>query len=550
MKINLKQLSSLEKVFLTNNQEWEEITHASVLKGEKFSYQIAYICDGDIKVDARLKIESDLIDCISVYKIGNVPSELPVFTQLLDSKYIRTEPGLFPDVLYPMDVKAGEEFEIINKKRHAIWITASINPETKAGIYPIKIVFEPSENNDNNTEISKTFELEVIDAVLPKQTLIHTEWFHADCIAVQYNLEMLSREHWEMIEKFIKMAVDGGINMILTPIFTPPLDTKVGGERPTIQLVDVSKNGSKYSFGFENLEKWIDMCLKNGVEYFEMSHLFSQWGAKYCPKIMATVDGEYKQIFGWNNEAICPEYDEFLKTFLPNLTNFLETKGIDKVTYFHISDEPLSEEHKETYEKAKNIVADLLKNYKIIDALSEVDFYTSGLVENPIPSNDHIHKFIESGAKNLWTYYCCAQCVDVSNRFMSMPSYRNRILGTQLYKYDIIGFLQWGYNFYYSQYSKRKINPFLVTDADSAFPSGDSFLVYPDADSPIPSIRYMVLREALQDMRAMQLLEKAIGKDAVLKIIECDEITFKNYPCNSEYILNMRERINQAIKSL
>ncbi len=49
------------------------------------------------------------------------------------------------------------------------------------------------------------------------------------------------------------MVVDNGINMILTPLFTPPLDTKVGGERPTVQLVDVNMDGDKYTFNFDNL---------------------------------------------------------------------------------------------------------------------------------------------------------------------------------------------------------------------------------------------------------------------------------------------------------
>jgi hypothetical protein len=42
--------------------------------------------------------------------------------------------------------------------------------------------------------------------------------------------------------------------MILTPLFTPPLNTAVGGEKLTVQLVDVEKSNDKYSFGFDNLK--------------------------------------------------------------------------------------------------------------------------------------------------------------------------------------------------------------------------------------------------------------------------------------------------------
>ena len=36
-------------------------------------------------------------------------------------------------------------------------------------------------------------------------------------------------------------AVAHGVNLLYTPLFTPPLDTQVGGERTTVQLVDVER---------------------------------------------------------------------------------------------------------------------------------------------------------------------------------------------------------------------------------------------------------------------------------------------------------------------
>src|SRR5690606_38890715 len=100
----------------------------------------------------------------------------------------------------------------------------------------------------------------------------------------------------------------------------------------------------------------------------------------------------------------------------------------------------------------------------------------------------------------------------VSNRFFSLPSVRNRIIGVQLYKFGIQGFLHWGFNFWYSQYSVKAIDPFRVTDAGGAFPSGDAFVVYPGPEGPLDSIRWEVFREALQDMRALELLEQLAGK--------------------------------------
>ena len=133
---------------------------------------------------------------------------------------------------------------------------------------------------------------------------------------------------------------------------------------------------------------------------------------------------------------------------------------------------------------------------------------------------------------------------------MAMPSYRNRIIGIQLYKYNIKGFLQWGFNFYYSQYSLYPINPYVTTSADKAFPSGDSFSVYPGKNGPLPSLRGIVFKEALQDMQMLEMLEKIIGKEKTLTLIEeCAgmDVTFDNYPRNADFIINLREKVREKI---
>ncbi len=545
MKITFKQLSSLEKIFLDSKEFPEDYTEASALRGERFSYQIAYTVEGSPqkKIEAELTVESELESYISIRKVGYVPSELPIFSDLADSDYIRTDPGLYPDPLYLME----KEIEMIPNVWHSLFITVELPRDIKAGVYPIRIIFAGSEKKFRE---EKNLTLTVIDAVLPEQSLIYTQWFHADCIASYYGYEILSEKHWTMIGKFMKTAAKNGINMILTPVFTLPLDTKVGGERPTLQLVDVRKEGETYSFSYQNLKKWIILAKEAGIHWFEISHLFSQWGAKYAPKIMVQENGELKRLFGWETNACDPEYQSFLQQFLPSLIAFLKQEGIEKNTYFHLSDEPQGEEQKESYRRAKEIVKPYLKGFIVIDALSEYAFYEENIVEHPVPSTDHIEPFLKNHVPNLWCYYCCVQAKEVSNRFFSMPSWRNRIIGTQLYLYNMKGFLHWGYNFYYSQYSKCEINPFLTTDAMAAFPSGDAFGVYPGKDGPIEALSLVIFHQALQDLRAFQLLETLAGREKTENLLQKsakEKITFSNYPKGASYLLNLREEVNKEI---
>ena len=205
----------------------------------------------------------------------------------------------------------------------------------------------------------------------------------------------------------------------------------------------------------------------------------------------------------------------------------------DSQVLYHISDEP-NDRQEESYRRARDVVLDLLDGCVVIDALSDYSFYQKGLVEHPVPSNNHIQDFLDHSVPDLWVYYCCAQYKDVPNRFFAMPSARNRIMGLLCYLHGIKGFMHWGYNFYNSALSVEHIDPYFCTHGGCAFPSGDPFLVYPGPDGrPYSSIRAEVQRLGLDDMRALQLLEQLTSREHVLSLIyegQDAPFTFEHYP--------------------
>jgi len=543
-----RSLSSLSKVFADIDLQDTQVNSGTALWNENYSFQVAYRSNALMR-NLNVSVESELQNYITVRSVGLAPSNLPVFVAS-DSDYLRKTPGLYPDILYPLS----EGVHALPNQWRSVWVTVALPAMNKEEIkgkasYSIKLSFA---DNSGNHLGEGQFTLEVLPAELPSQQLLHTEWFHTDCIATQYDVEVFSEEHWMLIEKYASNAARHGVNLLLTPLFTPPLDTAVGSERPTVQLIGVEQIGeNKYRFNFDKLERWIAMCQRVGIENYEFSHLFTQWGAAHAPKIVASVDGIENRIFGWETDATGEAYGAFLDQFLPELVAFIHKHGMEKHVYFHVSDEPILA-HQESYRKASEILKHHLGSFTFLDALSDFEFYKNGLVDLPIPANDHIEPFIEQQVKPLWTYYCCVQSRDVSNRFFSMPSYRNRIIGAQLYKYDAKGFLHWGFNFYYSQYSTKQIDPFKVTDADGGFPSGDAFVVYPGNEGPLDSLRWEVFYEGLQDMRALQLLEQLVGREKTLELLEQDvaeSITFKQYPRSIDWLLQTRQRINAAIAS-
>ena len=187
-----------------------------------------------------------------------------------------------------------------------------------------------------------------------------------------------------------------------------------------------------------------------------------------------------------------------------------------------------------------------------MDALSSYEFYTQGVVKTPIPCNDHIKPFIEGKVPGLWTYYCSGQWNNVSNRFLAMPSYRNRSIGMQMYKYDIVGFLQWGFNFYNTWQSCRPLDPYGDSCGNDWVPAGDTYSVYPGVDgNALESLRIVVFYDAIQDIGAMKLAESFVGKEKVVEAIEKafgGNIAFDTCARSTKQMQAVRDAVNDIIR--
>ncbi len=310
---DIRILSPLHKVFPDSAPNACSVPFEG-LKNETVSFQLAFRpSDGTClnRPWLRLEIDSPIRKYLRIRRVKCVPVRIGRLAS--DDNYLKNgASGLYPDALTeipPHGIRA------IPGVWESLWVDFEPNGEVPAGDYPI--VLNLTDEDSGALFGSAQVNIHVIDAFLPKQTLIHTKWLHTDCLADYYNVEIFSQDYWRITENFVSCAVKHGINTILTPIHTPPLDTRIGCYRPTVQLVDVIATDSGYRFGFKNLERWVEMCKRCGVEYYEMAHLFSQWGAKYAVPIVANTPDGRKRIFGWDTDATGDAYREFLQAYLP-----------------------------------------------------------------------------------------------------------------------------------------------------------------------------------------------------------------------------------------
>lgn len=568
--LEVKAVSSLDKVGVEQKLlELDEEVPLYGYLGEKVSFQIAYrdtSLESDESVTCRLTLstEEGREPEVRIRRVLNVLCRRSCNPDSKDEDYLFYEERTAPDLL--RDPEPGEKFPV-GREWQSLWVDVSPGKEKTPGICRLSFRLEKENvcNKEASTDKKGAETAESVEGTgeeacvtvavwmtgqsLPRLDIFHTEWFHYDGIADYYGVEVFSEEFWRILKNFLNVYVESGCNTILTPVLTPPLDTEVGGERTTVQLVGVELAEGKYKLDFANMERFLDVCLEAGIEFFEICHLFTQWGAAAAPKVVALVNGRRERIFGWDTPSDSPEYLEFLSVLLPGVKKVMERRGLLDRTFFHISDEPdLSAEH---YQLSQSTVRSLLEGCTIIEAVTDYEYCEKGLVDIPVCATDHIEPFLEKRPARLWCYYCCAQTREVPNRFISMPSQRNRIYGVLLYWHQMEGFLHWGFNFYNSGLSKKKIDPYETPDADNFFPAGDPFLVYPGKNGvPEESIRLMVQKEAIDDYRALRLLESRIGREKVTELIRREagmELSFRRYPRNKEFLLNLRAKVDRML---
>ncbi len=539
------------------------LSAASMLKNEPFSFQALYRAPAgnfcyrvSIAVETELPVEAWRVDYVAAMSAAN-PAGEPGYESNL--------PGLFPDILMPRPAKPeltpiriswGESQYTEKDVDHllnatdgdfqSVWFT--VNPDSQMlmpGTYVLRLTM--TELKTATVVAEEHLSLTVIDAALPAHEVYYTNWFHVDCICDLFEVKPYSNAFFKLFDEYVTNMVRHRQNTLLLPAFTPPLDTLVERERMNVQLVEVERTESGWKFGFDKMRRYVRHAKKCGIRTFEHSHLFSQWGALNTPNI---YDKNGKRLFGFDTNATGEAYRAFIRAYLVEFLKFAEKEGIKDRLLFHISDEPTLNQL-ENYRAARAVVADLLEGYPVADAMSHLEFYEEGLVNNPVAMVKYAERF-DGKCPNFWLYYTGGTFEHFcTNRLVSNTAALTRVLGVQMYRYNAPGFLQWAYNYYYDFRSTGCCDPKGAPNTYRMYP-GVTYLCYPILGRShchvVPSIREKLMAEAFDDLRALRLLESKIGRDATLALCEqkLGELSYRTIP-EGEALRELREVINAAL---
>lgn len=556
MEIETRIVSSLEKVFCSPTLEGSPCKYLTALKGERVSFQIAVRADLAASFAVFPAEPEGFAGCISVREVKCIPSLMPAVPE--DDYVLRKEAGLYPDALLPVE----DEVALTAKNWHAVWISVDVPESIRPGKYTLKFGIKVTSRyiycawcKNPVMETEEAIELEVVNAVLPEQQLKVTHWFYADCIQHYYHVNAWSEEHWSLLEKYFRNFALHNNNMLLTPLWSVPLDMVPGKTaRPVTQLLKIAFDGTNWSFDLTRLERWIITAQRCGIKCFEIVHAFSQWGLKFAPEIMVEQNGAERPMFGPATPFDAPEYAAFLRALMKVLLPCLRKHGLTPDNcYFHISDEP-GEDALANYRYASELFREILEGYPVIEALSSIEFFRKGLIERPVPGEAVLDEFVKEKVAERWVYYAGEWRDGMPGRQFGVPSLRNRVLGILLYVYDCAGFLHWGYNFWFSQFCRTlDVDPWTDTNSGYCFVSGGAFLVYPGPDGPIDSLRHEVIAEGFRDEMALRLLESRTSREEVLRWLDEEtgyRITLRDYPHSGSWLLELRNKLNRKLAEL
>ena len=523
--------SSLNRVFPGSQARKRDSIDLLVARGERISFQACIRNDSTMQVGAKATVSAADGLGVTIRRVGYVPMRHHNPDDAGEWDGIGHIPGLVPDPLFAEDSTIVGPLE-----SQSFWINVSIPEDYQPGGYDIAVAFIV----DDAPAAALTAHLEVRPITISRvRPFPVTHWFYADALCDWYKVEPYEERFWGIVEPYMRDMAEHGGSSQYVPLFTPPTD---GVKRPHQLLEVATPSQGRYTFDFTDVRRWVTLARSSGASYFEWTHFFSQWGVKNALRIYRSNQDRDSLLWPPETEATSDTYRNFLAQFLPEFHDFLRAHRLLKCSIFHVSDEPHGDETLANYRRARALLKELAPWMKAWDALSDIRYAREGLTDFPIPSIAVAKQFAEEGFA-AWAYFCCGPRGKYLNRVLDTPLAKIRMSGWLFYRLKALGFLHWGYNYWYKSQTQEMIDPFTESAGGMwpGWPYGDPFVVYPGPDGPLDSIRWEAFGESMQDIALLRTLN-IDPDDALLAAIN----DYDDFPATEDWIASTRRQVLSA----
>lgn len=406
----------------------------------------------------------------------------------------RKDKSAFPVHLMPDRLSRTNSFAMDAPGTRPVWISVDIPPETPAGTYHGMI----SRQSASGTA-SHRISLEVQNVTLPPpcEWSFHLDlWQHPDAVARYGRVKLWSPEHLSLLRPMLTMLAQAGQKCITTTLIDEPWNHQTYDDFGSMIKWTKRANGT-WTYDYSHFDTYVALAMECGI-----TKQINCYSMVPVENKISWFDEKSGQFITAKPLPGTVEYEEIWRNFLTDFEAHLKNKGwLDKTTI--ALDERDEEEMKRLFGFLRKTAPEL--------KISMAGFYFKNL--NPAiydfsanwHSIDQISGDVMAARKksDLNTTFYVACNIPKPNTFTFSPPPESCYEGWFASALGFDGFLRWAYNSWVE-------NP----ELDSRFvrwPSGDAFLVYPDAQS---SVRFERIREGIQDYEKIRILRDKLANDS------------------------------------
>ena len=405
---------------------------------------------------------------------------------------LRSNSGLFPDPILEQD-----SYDLPAFRAFCPWITLRVPEGTPAGIYTATVTMK-----GRGFCFREPVKVKVYPFDMEKPSFENVNWvFDFPEVLTYWNngekVELDSDLYWEYMDQLAEKMYEGHQTMSMVNIFRV-----VGMERGS---------DGKWTFDWTLFDKQVRGYIAHGVgERIQGAEL----GHRLNP-VWESPMGLFYPMGGDEIELLPvsdPRVQEFYSQFLPAYKAHVEQNGWADRWGQKVCDEPI-DANAESYCEVVRFIRRYWKDIQVLEALQTTRL--TGAVDIWVPqlniwhNNYDFYKERQKAGDHIWFYTCCFPQEEYPNRFIEQPLLKGRMVYWMGYKYGAEGFLHWGFNYWNADCYKdaSKWSGSLV------LPGGDSWIVYPGYHKFLRSIRFEQMRDGLEDITLLKMLErKDVGK--------------------------------------
>jgi hypothetical protein len=410
--------------------------------------------------------------------VGSIPLSKNTPNQPL-SAVVRPAPAKFPDYLM-----SDKQINVREKTFQPVWLTIKIPENAEAGNYLGKITVK-SVQGDQSLPVYLT----VYPLNLPSDRHLKViEWYSTSKFKALHGIKDEYSEEWfSMLKTYAENMVAHRQNM-----FQVPMD-----------VIDIRKSKTnELEFNFDRFDQIAQVFWNTGkMDYLETGEL-----TRFNEKAWSGTEILLSDFIVKNSETgenITLPGKDVIPFLLPAFESHLRLKGWLHKTHFGIKDEP-SVHNALAWREVSAYIHKYAPELARMDAIETT--YVLDEIDIAIPKLDALASWYNSyrdwqqKGHELWFYTVgIYQGSLFPNKTIDMPIIDSRIMHWLNYKYEVNGYLHWGWN----QWTD---NPYLDPDIHI----GDGWHVYPVKNGVLNSLRWEQMRNGIQDYEYFWMLENKI----------------------------------------